>query len=95
MQKCVYFSCDLRVHRHRRDREPSRITEKRLRRLFYKSRKRRKLAVTYFWLTMYRGHPHFIVLLGDHLLVNTSIGATSGMRLNLSTWYVTPVQKRG
>ena len=62
MQTCVYFSCDLRVHRHRRDQEPSRITEKRLRRLFYKSRKRRKLT-EHIWLTMHRGHPHFIVLL--------------------------------
>ena len=47
IQKCFYFSCDLRVHRHRRDREPSRITEERLRRLFKKSRKRRKLSGTY------------------------------------------------
>lgn len=28
--KFVYFSCDLRVHRHSDDREPCRITEKRL-----------------------------------------------------------------
>ena len=48
MQKFVYFSCDLRVHRHRRDREPSRITENRLRCIYvYKSRKRSKLAGTY------------------------------------------------
>ena len=38
----------------------------------------------HIWLTMYRGHPHFFVLhIGDHLLVNTSMEATSGMRLNL------------
>ena len=30
-------------------------------------------------LTIYRGHPHFIALLGDHLLVNTSIASTSSM----------------
>ena len=46
-QKFVYFSCDLREHRHRRGLELSRITEKRLRRLFYNRRKRRKLAGTY------------------------------------------------
>ena len=36
------------------------------------------------------GHPYFIVLLEDHLLVNTSIGATY-----LSTWYAALFQKRG
>ena len=41
MQKCVYFSCDFRVHRYRCDRQPRKITEKRLR------KKRRKLAGTY------------------------------------------------
>ena len=40
-------SCDLLVHRHRRDREPSRITEKRLKCIFYISRERRKLSGTY------------------------------------------------
>ena len=81
MQKCVYSSCDWRVHRHRRHREPSRITEKIMRCLFYESGKGGNL-LGHIWLTMYRGHPHFIVLLGDRLLVNTSKGATSGMRLN-------------
>ena len=38
---------------------------------------------------------HRITSQGDHLLVNTTIGATSGMRLNVSTWCVTLFQKRG
>ena len=80
MQKCVYFSCDLRVHRHRRDREPSRITEKRLRRLFYKSRKRRKLAGTYLVNNVPRSSTFHRITRRSHLLVNTSIRATSGMR---------------
>ena len=94
MQKFVYFSCDLRVHRHRHDREPSRITEKRLRRLFHKSRKRRKLAGTYLVNNVPRSST-FIVLLEDHLLVNASFETISSMRLHLSTWYVTLFQKRG
>ena len=71
-------SCDLPVHRHRRDREPSRMTEKKLSRLFYKKAENGGNLLEHIWLTVYRGHPHFIVLLGDHLLVNTSIGASSG-----------------
>ena len=94
-QKCVYFSCDLRVHWHRRAREPSRIIEKRLRRLFYNSRKRRKLAGTYLVNNVPRSFTfHRITSQGDHLLVNTTIGATSCIRLNQST-YVTLFQKRG
>ena len=74
-QKCVYFSCDLRVHRHRHAREPSRITEKRLRSLFYNSRKSRKPAGTYLVNNVPRSSTFDRIT--SHFLVNTTIGAVT------------------
>ena len=97
--KCVSFSCDVRVHRYRRYRERSRITEKRLRCVFCKSRERRKLAGRYLVKTVPRSFTCHHVIRGL-LICKGEFGSYGSYALKLKRerrmWYVAPLfQKRG